>query len=279
MKSSEELIKPRNTDEFGDFWYDGKAEVSSYELTQARYGELHEGKGVMIFVTEPFSRSSQTKADNPTKDDPNVLKMNFTRKFNTGIYPYSIMTSTFYPVATQEHAFKVSTSIQEWCGHVYMELDKKSDYEITVHSYFEGENNQEIQQDIVHLEDEIWTQIRLDPQELPVGEVEMIPSFAYIRLMHQDIKPYKCKTTLTESADTSAYSMVYSELGRVMTIKFETAFPHKIYSWIDSYESGFGDNKSMLTSSGKLDKSIRVDYWNKNALKDSIYRADLNLEH
>ena len=40
---------------FDKYWYDGKAEISSYKLKQGRYGEIHRGTASLIFVTEPFS--------------------------------------------------------------------------------------------------------------------------------------------------------------------------------------------------------------------------------
>jgi hypothetical protein len=41
------LIKREITD-FEKYWFNGEAELSSFQLTQARYGELREGKAVMI---------------------------------------------------------------------------------------------------------------------------------------------------------------------------------------------------------------------------------------
>ena len=87
--------------EFGDYWYQGKAELTSYDLEQARYGEIHPGHAVLIFVTEDFSRSKHVKLDRPQSagdDAVKVLKLNFMKKFNTGIYPYSMMSSMFTPI-------------------------------------------------------------------------------------------------------------------------------------------------------------------------------------
>ena len=77
--------------EFKDYWYDGKAEITSYKLEQARYGELHEGYAVLVFVAEDFSKSKQVKLDDPQNakgDDVKVLKLNRIKKFDTGIYRY-----------------------------------------------------------------------------------------------------------------------------------------------------------------------------------------------
>ena len=80
---------------FNSYWHAGKAELSKYSLQQSRYGELHEGHAVLVFVTERMNPKKQVKADRPGADTVPVLKLNATRKFNTGIYPYSVMTSVF----------------------------------------------------------------------------------------------------------------------------------------------------------------------------------------
>ena len=110
--------------DFNDYWFSGKAELSSYELKQSRYGEIHDGEVVLVFVTEPFSLSKQVKLDYPKEsglDKVSVMKLNQSRKFNTGIYDYSILSSVFTPIEIEEypHALKTTTSMQEWCGHSY----------------------------------------------------------------------------------------------------------------------------------------------------------------
>ena len=65
---------------------------------------------------------------------------NFTKKFATGIYPYSMMTSVYSPIEVGENpkTLKVSTSAQEWCGHVYTQLNLKgSEYHVEGRSYEE----------------------------------------------------------------------------------------------------------------------------------------------
>ena len=130
------------TTDFKTYWYAGDAEITSYTLEQARYGEIREGKAVLIFVTEPFLPDVQVKADRKNDRSIPVLKLNKTKKYLTGIYPYSIMSSTFYPVYDNQHAIKTSLSVQEWCGHVYSQLNNREDFEFTSHSYFEGEADQ-----------------------------------------------------------------------------------------------------------------------------------------
>jgi len=122
---SNAVAYPAPSDEQKKYWYNGEAELTSFNLTQARYGELRTGTAMMIFVTEDFSTKKYTKTDKAGDETTSVLKLNFTKNFITGIYPYSIFTSSFVPFNGEERALKVSTSIQEWCGHVYMELIRK----------------------------------------------------------------------------------------------------------------------------------------------------------
>ena len=183
-KKAEELPERKVSEEFKEYWFAGKAEITSYELEQSRYGEQREGEAVLIYVTEDFLDDEQVKANAQGNNTTGILKLNATKKFLTGIYPYSIMQSSFYPVEGSSHALKVSASIQEWCGQVYMQLNNRSGYEIISHSYFAGEADQSLSLPEVHLENEIWNQLRIDPDLLPAGEIRIIPSFEYIRLAH-----------------------------------------------------------------------------------------------
>ena len=86
-----------SNNQFKDYWYQGKAELTSYDLEQARYRDIHQGDAVLIFVTEDFSKKKQVKLDYPSKNPKDavpILKLNSTRKFNTGIYPYSCLLYT-----------------------------------------------------------------------------------------------------------------------------------------------------------------------------------------
>ncbi len=268
------------TEETKKYWYNGGAEITSYKLTQARYGELREGEAVMIFVTEPFSPSANTKADQASKENVHVLKLNFTKRFNTGIYPYSMMNSTFYPMTVGNHSLKVSTSAQEWCGHVYMELRNKKKFEIENHSYFEGESfKREI--DKVELEDDIWSKIRLNPELIKNGETKMIPSFFYLRLMHIDTKAFKCEISLAENTkdQTKMLTLFYPELKRSLQIQFESTFPHHLIGWSEKYTDGYGPNKKELVTTGEKIKTIRSAYWQLNSNSDEYLREELGLKY
>jgi hypothetical protein len=263
--------------EFKDYWYAGNAEISSYKLEQARYGELREGTTVLIYVTEPFLPGLQVKADDSDPSNIPVLKLNSTKSYLTGIYPYSIMTSSFYPVYDGKHALKVSFSSQEWCGQVYAQLNNRTDFDITSHSYFATEGDQNIKLTKMPLEDEIWNKIRIAPTDLRTGEMEMIPSFEYIRLTHKELKGYNATATLTSENEMSTYTITYPELERTLKINFTSDFPHTIESWTDSYKGGYGQNAKVLTSTATKINSLKTPYWQQNQNKDLYLRDSLGL--
>jgi hypothetical protein len=266
--------------EFKEYWYAGDAEITSYELEQVRYGEVHAGKAVLVYVTEPFSTTKQVKADNPGKKDISVMKLNFTKKFNTGIYPYSMMTSTFVPIKEkQDHALKITTTSQEWCGHTFTQLNNRNgQFNIELRSYFESEGDQNFTLDKTITEDELWTQIRLDPEALPEGEQSIIPAFFYLRLRHQPLKAYKATAVKKPAqAGQTTYSINYPDLNRELSITFNNSFPHEIVQWEENYRSGWGSSAKKLTTKATKIKTLKTDYWAKNSNDDLPLRGELGL--
>jgi hypothetical protein len=269
--------KKRLSEDFKKYWYAGLAEITSYKLEQARYGELREGHAVLIYVTEPFLADKQVKADGDQASNIPVLKLNTTKKFLTGIYPYSIMTSSFYPVYDNQHAIKVSFSAQEWCGQVYMQLNNHQEFDILSHSYFESEADQEMQLAKTYLEDELWNKIRIDPADLPVGKLKIIPSFEFIRLSHKELKAYDAEIRVTKNDSLNSYEIRYPELERTLIINFSPEFPYSIESWTETSKSGFGADAQMLTSTATKLKTLRTAYWKENRNKDLPLRDSLGI--
>lgn len=262
-----------------EYWYSGQAEISSYKLTQARYGEKHQGTAVLVFVTEPFSKKNNVKADAPSSNNVSVLKLNFTKKFNTGVYPYSMMTSTFFPFSNGEHSLKVSSSSQEWCGHTYMELKNDKQFNIKIDSYFKGETNNDLTIKKDYLEDDFWSMIRLNSEQLPTGKHRVIPAFFYLRLLHKEAKAYECELSLLKlDESTNSYKIVFPDLDRKVTINYQSHFPYKILSWRETYYSGWGKSRKLLTTSAELMNTIKSDYWNRHGNKDVNLRKQLDLD-
>lgn len=265
---------------FRDYWYQGKAELTRYDLKQSRYGEIHSGEAVFIFVTEPFLAEKQVKYEHGDRSGAiSVLKGNLTRKFFTGIYPYSIMTSVFTPVDLKNRTtLKTTTSVQEWCGHTFTQLNwRNGKYAGLLYSYFQDEGDQRFEMDGVMLEDEIWTRIRISPATLPQGSFRIIPGGEYSRLRHFKLQPVAATATLSAQGDHQLYTVHYPDLNRDLKIEFESALPHAIVSWEEKGPGGFGPTPKILTTKAVRTKSIWLDYWNKHSVSDSGYRKELGL--
>ena len=275
-----------DSQEFKDYWYDGKAEITSYKLEQARYGELHEGYAVLVFVTEDFSKSKQVKLDDPgsAKDDAvNVLKLNRIKKFDTGIYRYSMMDSVFTPVSIDQYpnSLKLTSSSQEWCGNTFTQLNLNSNsYDVKSFSYFESEGDEKFSLQKEILEDEIWARIRLAPENLPQGSIKIIPAAMASRLTHEELKVEIADAKLEQNPDDASlmdYTLAYGDSNRTMKITFGKLFPHHIISWEETYKSGFGPGASTLTTRAVRNKTLISDYWNQNKNMDRDLRKKLGL--
>lgn len=265
--------------EFKKYWYAGKAEINSYSLDQSRYGEQRIGKAVLIFVTEDFSKSKQVKLDNPSvdkNDKVSVLKLNFMKNFTTGIYPYSMMLSVFTPVSRNEfpHTLKTTMSSQEWCGHVFTQMNlKENEFKVKSYSYFEQDGDANISLKKTLAEDELWNIIRLDYRKLPVGNIDIIPGLFFSRLNHVELMIQPAIGSVLENDNLITYTLVLKSQERKLTIQFEKKFPHRILGWEEEYKA----RDTVQRTKAILNKTLITDYWTKNKNQFKYLRDSLNL--
>lgn len=273
---------------FKKYWSSNNAEISSYSLKQAQFGNLHDGEAIMIFNTEDFRKDKHVKLESDAKDKAlKVMKLNFIKRFVTGVHDFSMYTSVFTPVHTQDitSTLKVSNTNQDWSGQTFLQLNfRQNGYQVLGKSYFEEEIEDDYHIDKALLEDELWTRIRLVPcQQLPVGKVILIPSLGSLRLRREKAAPAVADITLEPYKGDSTfrgdslfdYRIKYIESKRSLRIIFEKHFPHKIVGWEESYRA---QNKT-LTSRAVLKATIQNPYWQKNMPADTIYRKKLNLKY
>jgi hypothetical protein len=273
-------IAEADREKFTSYWHTGKAEITSYTLDQYRYGEMHTGEAVLIFVTEDFSREKQVKLDRPDaagKDKINVMKMNFTQSFTTGIYPYSMMLSVFNPIEEGRihQGLKATASVQEWCGHTFAQINKLEDgYLWRSFSYFESEGDLTLPLEEGILEDELWNLIRLNPAHLPLGKLKIMPGMWHQRLAHQQPAFKEAETRIEVSENgTVVYQIFYPEEKRNLRILFEKNFPYALLGWEESITLATGQT---ATSRALRKGLLHTDYWNKNKreflpLRDSLH--------
>lgn len=263
--------------QFKDYWYTGKAEITSYSLMQEQYGEIRVGTAVNVFVTEDFLPEQQVKTKNVSEENISVLKLNQTKNFNTGIYPYSIMSSTFSPISNTSHALKVSSSAQEWCGQTYIQLNNRKNFEIESHSYFEGEADQRLSLQKTWLENELWNLIRINPEELPTGDLMIIPSFEYLRIRHKEIREYNAFASLKQGDSITIYTLNYNDLQRQLMLFFKSTFPYEIEKWEEVNAATHNDTLRLRTTATKI-KRIQTDYWNQSRNEFAHFRDSLGLK-
>lgn len=260
-------------DEFWAHWGDGKAELDGYALVEPRYGQLRAGTAVMIFVTEDFSDSARVKADpgrHPPSDVHPVMKLNFVRDFQTGIYDYNTLTSTFLridPGSAPWALDKTSFSSQEWCGHVYNQwLPRAGRLRGTSHSYFDGEADAAPELPFPVggvLEDALPVLVRgLRGDWLQPGASVTVPflrSQLRTRLLHLPAAWGEATVRRAPSAapvktalgTLRAITYTVAEAGGdTLAFTVEEAAPHRLLAW-----------KSSAGESGRILGSARLPYW------------------
>lgn len=269
-----------------NYWYQGKAELNRYALQQNRYRDVHPGEAVLVFVTEDFLTDQQVKNDryqNP--NSINVLKTNIIKRFATGIYDYSIMTSVFTPTDFVNHAqtLKVTTSSQDWCGQVFMQLNwRNQQYQTQIRSYFETEGDENVNVPYAILEDELFNRIRMNPQGLPLGNIQVLPSLHVTRLLHTVFKPEAATASLAAYAgqefsgkNLQVYQLYFTDSKRSLEIVFEKESPYLIAGWKEAYPSFDGKVRETIA---KRTNTVVTDYWQQHDLRDSLARKALGVQ-
>lgn len=262
----------REHDRFDSYWYQGVAELTRYRLEQGRYGEVHEGEAVLIFVTEDFLPGPQLKHEiGPRPEDAlSVLKLNAHRQFFTGIYPYTTLTSTFSP-ADGAPTLKVTTSVIEWCGVAYAQLNRRDGaLQAELHSYFQAEGDERRSIDDVELEDGLFARLRRDPNAITVGPTRLVPAMHYLRFAHRELAAYDAELSFEDDTDTRTLVVRYPALGRELRVRVARAFPYVIESWEERDARG-------PTTRATRTHAILTDYWAHHGASDGAYREALGL--
>jgi hypothetical protein len=270
---------PIADDAFWKIWGDGQGEVSSYDLTFPRYGELRKGTAVLIFVTETFSNEARVKADpgrHSKSDEFPVMKLNLIQDFATGIYDYHLMTSTYVALAPVNghpagSPTKIAFGAQDWCSHAYQQLlfDAKG-IRYTGHSYFDGEGDQErildrksdgFAEDALFL----WARGFAEPR-LSAGESKTVPFLISCETSRLQHRPMQWTTaTLSRSKESrqvevpggpfevETYTVKIDGDGDTWTIDVENASRRRIVRW----ETSAGERGELLAAE-------RMKYWEMN---------------
>ena len=272
-------------------WGDGNAEVATYAASVMRYDTLRAASVVVITVTEPVSRRTWVKDDRAEGDDRvDVLKINQMATFQTGVYPYSVMTSTFMPVADFGPGIggrfapaKITLTAQEWCGHVWHGVwPGAGGFRSSMRSYFaeEGETDRAaaVPEGTLY-EDALLAQLRELDGPFHGGRDwrgSLVPTLWHQRVAHDtlaavDATIARADTSVAGPEGTIAatrFRIAY-DAGRgpfVRTLVVERAAPRRILGWSTS-----------LGERGRLVRAVRMPYWQLNRGGDERWRDSLGL--
>ncbi len=278
------------TPPFWSYWGDGKAEINSYTVEQSRYNQPRKATSVMIYVTEPFNLAKQVKSDVSSDKDPNiisVLKLNKIKKFQTGIYDYTLMTSVFTPVNTysigKNHfdggaLLKVNFSAHEWCGISTHQLNRtENGMNSRQLSYFESEGDkfENLKSDNRTLyADNLFIAVREVLAALPPGNYTYYPTLEYCRLFHKPLTPVnatvqKSDTKISsggKSVDVTHWAITAGSQSWTFDVEKESSRKILAYEF---------RNDNQVIESGKLIKSVRLPYWKLNQNGDEKYLKQL----
>jgi hypothetical protein len=261
---------------FWEAWGDGRAELSGYRVRTPRYGALRDAEVVLVYVTEPLDRRTLIKDDAvPPEHALPVLKLNVSMRFQTGIYPYSILTSVFSPVdAYFEERFapvKITLTAQEWCGHVFDALWPGRDAFVErSFSYFasDGEVDAHVEVPLGTLyEDALYIQLReLDGPFAGGGDWRgsLVPSLWGARKAHVPPRPVNASITREDGGDVVRFVLRHGDVERRFEV--EKGGAHRILRW----SASDGETAELL-------RTARLPYWNLNGVGDERWREELGL--
>lgn len=265
----------RASRQFWETWGDGMAEMSSYRATVMRYGAAREAELVLIYVTEPHDRDTLIKDDEvPAARRVQMLKLNQSLRFQTGIYPYSVMTSVFSPVdAYFQERFapaKITLSAQEWCGHVYLGVFPAPDRFMSQSiSYFasEGEASETQPARDALYEDALLIQLReLDGPFAQGGDWSgaMVPTLWRNRRAHEPLRASAATITRSAAPGRVVFTLRQGDYERVFEIEDEGA--RRVMAWRDS------EGEQV-----ELQGTERLPYWELHGPGDEAARERIGL--
>lgn len=264
---------PRSTasSAFWRVWGDGRAELARYDVLTPRYGELHPAELVFITVTEPHDRRRWVKDDDaPAAERVNVLKLNISLKFETGLYPYSVLTSVFAPVdgyfAERFAPAKITLTAQEWCGQVFEALWPGEPASLReVRSYFadEGDDDATLATAPGTLyEDALWVQLRELDGPFNGGAPwrgEMVPSLWRMRRAHGPVRPLQAEISRHQETEGAETRTVFELSLGAFRRRYEVDAAHRLVAW-----------RASDGEVARLAESARLPYWALNRERDRV---------
>ena len=216
-----------------------------------------------------------------------VLKLNLSLKFLTGIYPYSVMTSVFAPVddwgLERFQPVKIGHSVQEWCGHYLHQLWTGPEAMRSIRlSYFASEGETLARSDIPSgtlYEDGLLIQLReLDGPFAGGGDWSgwIVPSLWNARrgvapaepieatIEREEVGPGPADPAESAGVALTRFTLRYGDYWREYDVESDP--PRRIMGW-----------RTSLGDTVRLVETRRLAYWTENDPGGRSLRAELGL--
>jgi hypothetical protein len=248
------------------YWGDGKAEFSTYDAQQVRYGQPRPSEVLHILVREPFSNREVVKAEPGSAGGSYpVIKLNQILRIPTGVYVYQQMHSAFWR-ADSGRLVKATLTSNDSCGNTYKEFRALAGLLAWVgagwryewRTYWEGMSagNETVRggKDAIFY-DELPVRVRTIDFAKGSGEFVVPLAPTIIRSKKDDVKFSPATVKWVAGAQTIDVEVAHAAGTDRFTL--ETKAPHLLREWQQA------DGGRL-----KLRKSLKLDYWNHNKLGD-----------
>jgi len=208
-----------------------------------------------------------------------TMKLNADLKFQTGVYPYSVMTSVFSPVDRyRDERFqpvKVVLTSQEWCGQVFHGLWPAPGEALENRiSYFAEEGHSRRVVDVPEgalYEDALLIQLREIDGPFHGGKDwrgPLVPSLWRLRKTHEDLAAVDATITREQAerdgAPVNRFTVKAGDF--TWTIDVEREGARRILGWTTSD----GDVVELL-------ETARMPYWRLNGPGDEEERKRIGM--
>jgi hypothetical protein len=257
-----------NTKNFGwmknSYWFEGTAEINFYDAKISKYGIPREANELVhILVTEKHKPDQLVKADNWRESGlVDMLKFNYVRSFQTGIYSYREMMSVFFD-QNQLQLTKLTFSSQDWCGQSFKELvnfNQKSSY--NYNTYWDGQGSGlfdiSFPEDL-YVYDALPVQLRMfNLTEKRKFEIHLLPTqksskVIFPRTEKAFVQIFNSEEVSVPAGKYNCYLVTVSHSAGKDSYWLEAQFPHRLIKWV-----AFNEDRHELIDSKKL------PYWELN---------------
>ena len=268
------------------YWGDGKAEFNIYDAQEVRYGQPRKCEVIHILVREPFAERDLVKAEPNTRGGTYpVIKLNQILHIPTGVYVYQQMHSAFWRCDTGA-LVKATLTSNDSCGNTYKEFRAlgglrglvSAGWHYEWRTYWEGmsageenvsaplfanrhgnaETTAATSQGIFY--DELPARVRMIDFEKPDGYFAFWITNSIVNSKKDDVSFRPARLVWKAPADDRIVVELYDCVGfPKVDVETKSEFvleakpPHRLLEW-----------HVPKSSSGKLRRSLKLDYWNFN---------------